>query len=175
MQWRGCSFSAELPTFQQVAWELFVFVWVEEFGFYYSHRYGCCCYDYEIYILLLFHNSFLHHPLIYKHVHKIHHEWTAPIGTLNAKESSNKLNKQIAGIIGVYAHPFEVLLSNSLPLMMGPFICGSHVATAMMWFVMAIFSTTIAHSGYHMPFLPSPEAHDFHHLKYVCVCFKPIV
>lgn len=33
-------------------------------------------------------------------------------------------------------------------------------------FLLAIFSTTISHSGYHLPFLPSPEAHDFHHLKF---------
>lgn len=38
MKWRGCSFGAELPTFQWVAWEIFVFIWVEEIGFYYSHR-----------------------------------------------------------------------------------------------------------------------------------------
>jgi methylsterol monooxygenase len=37
----------------------------------------------------------LHIPLIYKHVHKLHHEWTAPIG-----------------IEAVYAHPFEYVFSN---------------------------------------------------------------
>lgn len=44
---------------------------------------------------------------------------------------------------------------------------GSHVATAWLWFSLAILSTLNAHSGYHLPFFPSPEAHDFHHLKYV--------
>lgn len=39
MRWRGCSFGTELPTFQWVVWELFVFTWMEEIGFYYSHRY----------------------------------------------------------------------------------------------------------------------------------------
>jgi len=130
MQWRGCSFGPELPTFTRTVCEVFVFTWVEEFGFYYSHR-------------------LLHHPLIYKHVHKIHHEWTAPIG-----------------IIGVYAHPIEMIVSNSMPLVLGPLLCGSHVATAILWYIMAVFSTTIAHCGYHLPFLPSPEAHDFHHLKF---------
>ena len=32
---------------------------------------------------------------------------------------------------------------------------------------MAITSTQISHAGYHLPFLPSPEAHDYHHLKLV--------
>jgi methylsterol monooxygenase len=27
-------------------------------------------------------------------------------------------------------------------------------------------STLNAHSGYHFPLFPSPEAHDFHHLKF---------
>lgn len=37
----------------------------------------------------------LHHPYLYKHVHKLHHEWTAPIG-----------------IVAIYAHPVEYLTSN---------------------------------------------------------------
>ena len=31
---------------------------------------------------------------------------------------------------------------------------------------MVLLSTLNAHSGYHFPFFPSPEAHDFHHLKF---------
>jgi methylsterol monooxygenase len=31
---------------------------------------------------------------------------------------------------------------------------------------MAILRTLNDHSGYHLPFFPSPEAHDFHHLKF---------
>jgi methylsterol monooxygenase len=130
MLWRGCSFGRELPSFPWVVWELFVFIWVEEIGFYYSHRLA-------------------HHPRLYKHIHKIHHEWTAPIG-----------------LISLYAHPIEHVIANLMPPMLGPIICGSHIATAWMWFSLALISTTIAHSGYHFPFLPSPEAHDFHHLKF---------
>ena len=69
------------------------------------------------------------------------------------------------GIASIYAHPLEMLLANLLPLVLGPLVCGSHVATSMLWYVLATFSTTISHCGYHLPFLPSPEAHDFHHLK----------
>lgn len=127
---RGCSFGQELPTFPLVVWELCVMMLVEEFAFYYTHR-------------------LFHHPKLYRHIHKVHHEWTSPIG-----------------IVSIYAHPVEHVLSNLIPPMLGPILCGSHIATAWMWYSMALFSTTIAHCGYHFPFLPSPEAHDFHHLKF---------
>ncbi len=40
VKWRGCGFTAsELPTFQWVVFEIAVFTLVEEFGFYYTHRY----------------------------------------------------------------------------------------------------------------------------------------
>lgn len=55
--------------------------------------------------------------------------------------------------------------SNLLPVVIGPVILGSHVSTTCMWYCLALVSTTISHCGYHLPFLPSPEFHDFHHLK----------
>jgi len=130
MQYRGCDFGPVLPSFHWVVIELAVFILMEEFGFYYSHR-------------------LMHHPRLYKHIHKKHHEWTASIG-----------------IVGVYAHPLEHVISNLLPPVLGPILMGSHVTTAWLWFSMALISTSISHSGYHFPFLPSPEAHDFHHLKF---------
>ena len=90
----------------------------------------------------------LHHRLLYKHIHKVHHEWTSPIG-----------------IRSVYAHPIEHVISNLIPPTLGPLLLGSHITTAWLWFCLALVSTSNAHCGYHFPFLPSPEAHDFHHQK----------
>ncbi|KAK3785829.1 hypothetical protein RRG08_050847 [Elysia crispata] len=90
-----------------------------------------------------------HHPRIYRFIHKKHHEWTAPIG-----------------LVAIYAHPVEHALSNLLPVALGPILLGSHLATAWMFWALALFSTTVAHCGYHLPLLPSPEAHDYHHLKF---------
>lgn len=42
---------------------------------------------------------------------------------------------------------------------------GSHLTTTSLWYCLALFSTTISHCGYHLPLLPSPEFHDFHHLR----------
>lgn len=130
MKLRGEPCSPELPTFHQALLEMAVFSLVEEVFFYYSHR-------------------MFHHPALYKHFHKQHHEWTAPIG-----------------VVSIYAHPLEHMLSNMLPAVLGPIIMGSHLSTTTLWYCLAFLSTTISHSGYHLPLLPSPEFHDFHHYKF---------
>ena len=91
----------------------------------------------------------LHHRKLYKYFHKKHHEWTAPLS-----------------IISVYSHPLEHILSNIIPLYMGGFLMGSHLSVVWLWYSMAMFNTTHTHSGYHLPFMPSPEAHDFHHFSF---------
>ncbi|CAH1791368.1 unnamed protein product [Owenia fusiformis] len=129
--WKGCSIATQdMPTFQWVVFEVFIFSLVEEVGFYYAHR-------------------LFHHPKLYRHIHKVHHEWTAPIG-----------------LTSIYAHPLEHVLCNLIPAIAGPYIMGSHVSTLWLWLSLVIGSTTVSHCGYHLPFLPSPEAHDYHHLKF---------
>ncbi|XP_053297366.1 fatty acid hydroxylase domain-containing protein 2 [Pleuronectes platessa] len=130
MSWRGNACDPELPTFHWALMQFAIFSLVEELMFYYSHR-------------------LFHHPSLYKHYHKQHHEWTAPIG-----------------LVCIYAHPLEHMLSNMLPVVMGPMLLGSHVTTTCLWLCMVLWSTTISHCGYHLPLLPSPEFHDYHHLKF---------
>lgn len=91
----------------------------------------------------------MHVPWLYKRFHKQHHEWTAPCGW-----------------VAIYADPLEHVMSNLLPVMTGPWLCGSHVILYWFWLWLAVFVTIQVHSGYHFPFLPSPEFHDFHHLKF---------
>ncbi|KAK2882202.1 fatty acid hydroxylase domain-containing protein 2 isoform X2 [Channa argus] len=130
MNWRGDPTGPELPTFHWALTELAVFAILEEILFYYTHR-------------------LFHHPNLYKHFHKQHHEWTAPIG-----------------VVSIYAHPLEHVISNTLPVIIGPVLLSSHLATTSFWYCLALVSTNISHCGYHLPFLPSPEFHDFHHLKF---------
>ncbi|XP_068600494.1 fatty acid hydroxylase domain-containing protein 2 [Brachionichthys hirsutus] len=127
---RGNPCDPKLPSFHYALMELAAFFIVEEVMFYYSHR-------------------LFHHPSLYKHFHKQHHEWTAPIA-----------------VVSIYAHPLEHVISNMLPVAIGPVILGSHLTTTTLWYCLAFFSTTISHCGFHLPFLPSPEFHDFHHLRF---------
>ncbi len=69
-----------------------------------------------------------------KHIHKIHHEWQAPIG-----------------LVSLYAHPFEHVVSNLFPVLLGPMLCGSHVALLWVWFHFGICTTINTHCGYHFP------------------------
>lgn len=52
-----------VTSFPKLLIDLFLMGIVYEFGFYYSHR-------------------LLHHRLIYKYIHKVHHEWTAPVSVM---------------------------------------------------------------------------------------------
>lgn len=143
-------------------------------------------------ILTLFHQHdhlplsslrLFHHPHLYKHFHKQHHEWTAPIGVVATYAHPlehvvgghvQSLQGSVPGHLAVtnqsICPPPLLQLSNLLPVVIGPVILGSHISTTSMWYCVALISTTISHCGYHLPFLPSPEFHDFHHLRCVHLC-----
>lgn len=91
----------------------------------------------------------LHNPWIYKYIHKKHHTWQTPFG-----------------LTAVYCHPLEHFLCNMLPVAFGPYFMGAHLVTTTLWFTVASLNAVATHSGFHLPFLPSPEAHDYHHLKF---------
>ncbi|XP_063888135.1 fatty acid hydroxylase domain-containing protein 2-like [Scylla paramamosain] len=127
---RGADFSPRLPPFFVVLQHLAVFTLIEEVLFYYFHR-------------------LCHHRLLYKHIHKLHHEWQSPIA-----------------VTAAYAHPVEHFFVNMVPIMVGPILLGSHPATIWLWVFLATVNVLVHHSGYHLPFLPSPQFHDYHHLKF---------
>lgn len=62
-----------------------------------------------------------HYGQFYAKIHKIHHEFRAPIGMASE-----------------YAHPIEMLFSNIVPIMTGPFLIRSHILVAWLWFAIGV-------------------------------------
>jgi len=79
----GRKMERELPSLFTAIWHFAFFVLTTEVAFYYSHR-------------------LLHHPYLYKWIHKKHHTWISPVA-----------------ISAAYCHPIEHVFSNVLPIALG--------------------------------------------------------
>jgi fatty acid hydroxylase domain-containing protein 2 len=53
-----------------------------------------------------------------------------------------------------------------MPVMLGLISVNASLSTSWIWLTVITLNTLFDHSGYHLPFLQSPEQHDFHHLKF---------
>jgi sterol desaturase/sphingolipid hydroxylase (fatty acid hydroxylase superfamily) len=132
----GMDMRAPVPDAWTILKQFALFIVINDTIFYWSHR-------------------LLHHPAIYKYVHKKHHEFKVTIG-----------------IAAMYAHPLEVILSNTLPTVGGALLVGAHPVVWFLWLWLRMVETVDAHSGYQLPFSPfhllasvqgGAERHDFHH------------
>jgi len=131
----GMQVNGPIPSWQTICVQIFASIMIMDFLFYWSHR-------------------FLHHRLIYKYIHKQHHEFKTTIG-----------------IASEYAHPIEGVISNIIPTIIGPILQGAHLYVFLLWLFIRELETLDAHSGFKFPFSPfnfipfqgGADRHDFHH------------
>lgn len=104
----------------------------------------------------------LHTPFLYRNVHKIHHQYSAPFG-----------------MAAEYASPIEVMLLGTGTILPPILWCAItrdlHILTMYVWIAGRLFQAIDAHSGYEFPwslhhFLPfwaGADHHDQHHEKFL--------
>lgn len=122
------------PTHLECLYSMLIYSLLDEPLFYYGHR-------------------LLHHKSLYGAVHKMHHEFRAPVA-----------------LAAIYCHPIEMMLSNVAPLFTGIMLLNSHTAMLVMWSILASLGTQTHHSGFDWPwtkFDEQPNFHDFHHEKFL--------
>ncbi|KAK3715861.1 C-4 sterol methyl oxidase [Vermiconidia calcicola] len=139
----GMSTSVPFPSLWSMAFQIAIFFVIEDTWHYWMHR-------------------ALHWGPLYKNIHKIHHQYSAPFG-----------------MAAEYASPIEVMFLG-LGTVCGPILyCAVtgdlHVLTMYAWIVLRLFQAIDAHSGYDLPFSlhhlfpywAGADYHDVHHEKFI--------
>lgn len=100
----------------------------------------------------------MHHPRLYKRVHKIHHNFQAPFG-----------------MVAEYAHPVETIVLG-FGFFIGILVLCNHFVMLWAWVTFRLMETIDVHSGYDVPYanplhlIPGyagARFHDFHHYNFV--------
>ena len=104
---------------------------VEEVLFYYTHR-------------------LLHHPLLFRSIHSVHHSYTAPVA-----------------VAATHCHIVEHVVCNLFPMLAGVLLARANWTLYMGWCGLAIVNTVCVHSGYGWWWLAAAN-HDRHHSTNKC-------
>jgi methylsterol monooxygenase len=142
-QYFGLSTSVPFPSFFTMAYQIAIFFVLEDTWHYWMHR-------------------AMHWGPLYKYIHKIHHQYSAPFGL--AAEYASPIEVMFLGIGTVGSPILWCAISKDL-----------HILTMYIWIVLRLFQAIDAHSGYEFPwslhhFLPfwaGADHHDTHHEKFI--------
>ncbi|KAH7549542.1 hypothetical protein JRO89_XS13G0047600 [Xanthoceras sorbifolium] len=123
-----------LPSGWEMFFQLLVYFLIEDYTNYWVHR-------------------FLHNKWGYEKIHRVHHEYSAPIG-----------------FAAPYAHWAEILILG-IPSFLGPAMVPGHMITFWSWIALRQIEAIETHSGYDFPWSPTKyipfyggaEYHDYHH------------
>ncbi|KAJ7207947.1 hypothetical protein GGX14DRAFT_634537 [Mycena pura] len=136
------TYQLTFPALPQMALQLLFFFVFEDMFHYFAHQ-------------------ALHYGPLYKHIHKLHHKYSAPFG-----------------LAAEYAHPAEVAILGmgtiSGPLLYCYLTGDLHIITIYTWISLRLFQAIDAHSGYDfpwslqhiVPFWSGADHHDFHHMAF---------
>ena len=142
-QFCGLSTSIPFPSPWTMTYQIAIFFVMEDTWHYFFHQ-------------------ALHWGPLYKAIHKIHHQYSAPFG-----------------LAAEYASPIEVMILGfgtvSCPILWCAFTGNLHILTMYIWIVLRLSQAIDAHSGYEFPwslhhFLPfwaGADHHDLHHEKFI--------
>ncbi|KAI9872236.1 MAG: C-4 sterol methyl oxidase [Pleopsidium flavum] len=142
-QYFGLATGVPFPSVLTMAYQIAVFFVLEDTWHYWSHR-------------------ALHWGPLYKNIHKIHHQYSAPFG-----------------LAAEYASPIEVMILGlgtvGAPILWCAITGDLHILTMYLWIVFRLFQAIDAHSGYEFPwslhhFIPfwaGAEHHDVHHERFI--------
>ncbi|TGO61959.1 hypothetical protein BCON_0023g00170 [Botryotinia convoluta] len=139
----GMGTDVPFPSLFTIAYQVAIFFVLEDTWHYWMHR-------------------AMHYGWLYKKIHKIHHQYSAPFGL--AAEYASPIEVMVLGLGTVGSPILWVMLTGNL-----------HILTMYIWIVCRLFQAIDAHSGYEFPwslhhFLPfwaGAEHHDTHHEKFI--------
>ncbi|KJY00865.1 unnamed protein product [Zymoseptoria tritici ST99CH_1A5] len=142
-QYFGLATSVPFPPWWKMAYQIAIFFVMEDTWHYWMHR-------------------AMHWGPLYKNIHKIHHQYSAPFG-----------------LAAEYASPIEVMVLGlgtvGSPILWCAVTKDLHILTMYIWIVCRVFQAIDAHSGYEfpwslhhiLPFWAGAEHHDTHHEKFI--------